>query len=487
MIPESMKDSLKGEVAGSFLLGLVSSFQNLCTLPQGGMNLNLSQIDPHGWYPYSMLIDAQNEIERTLPSKHIMFRAGINMLRMWYEIGPGKDMMSSGIEWLHSNDESAGYNSAVRGGDRDEIGWCYVQSVDEEAGIALVENVMPLSANYLEGIFYCGCILFDDMEYVQVESTTERYAPNPIFNRVLVTVRFRLKPTNAARDLDAIIDALPLGAELDLTPVEIKSLIWRHKGHRQRKALDDAYHNELRSVLADAITESQRISKELEAAKEQAEAANQAKSMFLAHMSHELRTPMNIINGMCYLAQRTLLDSRQKRYLQHIDVAARTLLGLINDVLDLSKIEAGKLQIEASPFVLDDVIDTVIKLHAYRAEEKAIEFNIVVQPGLPHFLVGDALRLGQICNNLISNAIKFTEQGWVIMRVKLIEQQADSVSLRFEVCDTGIGISPEAMSRLFNPFEQADDSTTRRFGGTGLGLSICERMIESMGGHDRRR
>ncbi len=481
-IPESPQGSLKGEVAGSFLLGLVSSFQNLCTLPQGGMNLNLSQIDPMQWYPYNLLIDTLNEIERTLPSRNILFRAGINFLRIWYEQGPGKTMIFSGIDWLHANDASGGYNSVVRGGNREEIGWCLVKSIDEEAGIAVIENVMPLSPDYVEGIFYGGCILFDDMEFVQVESVTEPYPPNPSFYKFMLTVRFRLKPTYAARNLDTLIDQLQPGPRVELTPDEITSVMWRLKGYRHRKVLEDAYYNDLHSVLADAITKSQQISSELEVAKEEAEAANQAKSMFLAHMSHELRTPMNIINGMCYLAQRTQLDSRQKRYLQHIDVAARTLLGLINDVLDLSKIEAGKLQIEATPFALTDVIDTVIKLHAYRAEEKGIEFNVAVQPEVPHFVTGDALRLGQICNNLISNALKFTEQGWVILRVNLIEQLAHEVILRFEVSDTGIGISQAAMARLFKPFEQADDSTTRRFGGTGLGLSICKRMVESMGG-----
>jgi len=239
-----------GEVSGAFLLGLVESFQNLSVLPQGGMSLPINKIDPAQWYPHAMLINTLHEIENTFPSENILFRAGINFLRIWYENGPGKTMIHSGLDWLHANDASGGYNSVVRGGDKDEIGWCLLQSIDEQAGIAVFENVMPLLPDYVKGVFYGGCILFDDMEHVQVDATNENYAPNPSFNRIIITVRFRLKPKDCCLDLDERINTLPLGSTLNLTPAETNSLIWRHNGLQYRYALNENYYNDINRILS---------------------------------------------------------------------------------------------------------------------------------------------------------------------------------------------------------------------------------------------
>jgi two-component system sensor histidine kinase/response regulator len=221
---------------------------------------------------------------------------------------------------------------------------------------------------------------------------------------------------------------------------------------------------------------------ELADARHMAEAANRAKSEFLANMSHEIRTPMNAIVGMIHLALGTGLDARQRGYLEKIDVAAHALLRIINDILDFSKIEAGKLAIEKVDFQLAGVLDNLAALLGPRAQEKGLELLFRLDAGLPAALVGDPLRLGQILINLVGNAIKFTAQGEVIVDARVVADPGHRVRLRFEVRDSGIGMSPETRERLFRPFEQADNSTTRRFGGTGLGLAICRRLVSLMDG-----
>jgi len=222
----------------------------------------------------------------------------------------------------------------------------------------------------------------------------------------------------------------------------------------------------------------------LERAQHAAEAATQAKSQFLANMSHEIRTPMNAILGMSYLALNSgSLDAKQRNYVEKVHRAAESLLGIINDILDFSKIEAGKLEIEIAPFELGDVLDELANLVGMAVEEKGLELLFVLPPALPTALVGDQSRLRQILLNLVNNGIKFTERGEVTLAVSQVQQaQQGRVTLRFEVSDTGIGLSAEARERLFQPFTQADASTSRRFGGTGLGLAICRHLVDRMGG-----
>ena len=221
----------------------------------------------------------------------------------------------------------------------------------------------------------------------------------------------------------------------------------------------------------------------LSIAKEAAEAASRAKSTFLANMSHELRTPMNAILGMTDLALRRADDPRQRDQLGKVLQASRHLLGLINDVLDISKIEAERLTLECIDFKLGGVLENLASLVEQRVAEKGLRLSI----GLPGELAGrsfqgDPLRLGQILLNLVGNAIKFTLHGEVGVRISCPEEHADAVLLRIEVEDGGIGIAPEDLPRLFNAFEQADGSTTRKYGGTGLGLAISKRLVRMMGG-----
>ncbi|MHC1764461.1 MAG: PAS domain S-box protein [Verrucomicrobiia bacterium] len=221
---------------------------------------------------------------------------------------------------------------------------------------------------------------------------------------------------------------------------------------------------------------------ELVVAKAKAEEATQMKSMFLANMSHEIRTPMNAIIGLSHLALRTPLNSKQRDYLSKIHNAGTSLLAIINDILDFSKIEAGKLDIETTDLQLDQVIGSVTTITAQKAHDKGLEFLVDISSAIPESLRGDPLRLGQILINLVNNAIKFTEQGEIRLKIELQGKTGEKVQLKFSVRDTGIGMTKEQGGRLFQAFSQADMSTTRKHGGTGLGLTICRRLVELMGG-----
>jgi signal transduction histidine kinase/CheY-like chemotaxis protein len=238
----------------------------------------------------------------------------------------------------------------------------------------------------------------------------------------------------------------------------------------------------LNTNLKDEITHGKVIEAELKEAKVKAEKMSRAKGEFLANMSHEIRTPMNGVIGTLQLLEDTSLNKEQNEYIETAHKSAEALLGILNDILDISKIEAGKLSFENIAFDFESIINDIVILHSLKAEQQGVLLTKKVDGLLPRSLLGDPLRIRQIIVNLVSNALKFTKQGEVKIRIEVLGQDDDSVELKITVSDTGIGIAQQAQATLFNAFTQADGSTTRKYGGTGLGLAIVSQLVDMMGG-----
>ena len=283
-----------------------------------------------------------------------------------------------------------------------------------------------------------------------------------------------IERSQRAQKLGAAIGTLMLLVIAGLTWLVTRGILSLERNVEDRNRMLVVVNNELEHEI-------QKL-KEAEEAKSQAEAASQIKDQFLANMSHELRTPMNAIIGLSHLCLQTAMSQKQQDYLEKINGSAKSLLGILNDILDVSKIEAGKMEIDQTTFNLEEVMGNLATIVGNRAQEKNLEFLIQTAPDIPPLLIGDPLRLSQVLINLTGNAVKFTEKGEVVVRVARARETNNEIVLRFSVIDTGIGLSQKEIDKLFHPFTQADASITRKFGGTGLGLTISKRLVEMMGG-----
>jgi signal transduction histidine kinase/CheY-like chemotaxis protein len=243
-----------------------------------------------------------------------------------------------------------------------------------------------------------------------------------------------------------------------------------------------AYRNRTLFFNINDVTPQKSYQSQLIKSKEAAEIGKKAKETFLANMSHELRTPINGIIGLTALLRKTPIDDQQTSMLDLLEVSSQSLLGVINDVLDISKIDAGKFSIIRSPSKINDLVQSVYRLLKFKADEEHIEFFLNVDPEIPEYLMIDALRLNQILMNLLSNAIKFTKRGYVKLTVAMLQKEADRVKLQFAIEDTGIGIPKHRLNDIFESFEQADEDTANKYGGTGLGLAIVKKLVELKGG-----